>query len=273
MIDSLMITLHYDFTYRPSNIRNIEVSANEELMPYFACSEEDLNGRSNGNGPLCRSFRNSSQSVTFSAIEKYETYYFKNWTDRAGRVISDKTNLTVKKSTDQFYRANYERRVPILNVPDTIHVGNDRGTYTVNVTNIGSGDTEMDWYVEDSLSTWVHLNGVAEGIDKGSFTFTCDANKTGKDRVDSLEIFAPETDAMSKVIYIVQSNLLKGDVNIDGSVDVADIASTIDVMAGIGGQTQVRADVNGDGMVDVADIAAIIDIMAARARQAGMMEE
>ena len=58
-----------------------------------------------------------------------------------------------------------------------------------------------------------------------------------------------------------------GDVNGDGSVDVADIAAVIDVMAGTplpsGGAGDGSADVNSDGTVDVADIAAIIDIMAA----------
>ena len=53
---------------------------------------------------------------------------------------------------------------------------------------------------------------------------------------------------------------LKGDVNGDGVVDVADIANIIDVMAQ--GTNNPQADVNGDGTVDVADIAAIIDIMA-----------
>lgn len=275
LIDSLMITLQYDFTYRPSNIRNIEVSANENLMPYFACSEEDLNGRSSGNGKLCRSFRNSSQSVTFTAINKYETYYFKNWTDQSGRIVSDKADLTVKKSTDQFYIANYERRVPILGVADTVFVGNDGGTYTVNVNNIGTGDTKMDWYVEDSLSTFTRLNGVTEGIDDGTFTFICEANTTGKERVDSLEIFAPETDAMSKTIYIVQTNVLRGDVNLDGAVDVADISAIIRVMAnGADGDVNAHiADVNGDGVIDVADISAIIIIMAARARMQNVAEE
>ena len=62
---------------------------------------------------------------------------------------------------------------------------------------------------------------------------------------------------------------VEGDVNDDGSVDVADIASVIDVMAGGSGIANslqqlllAAADVNGDGTVDVADIAAIIDIMA-----------
>ena len=60
----------------------------------------------------------------------------------------------------------------------------------------------------------------------------------------------------------------KGDVNGDGTVDVADIASVIDVMASAttpGASATGKADVNGDGTVDVADISAIIDEMAADA--------
>ena len=61
---------------------------------------------------------------------------------------------------------------------------------------------------------------------------------------------------------------LKGDVNGDGTVDVADIAAIIDIMAGTTqqptGNSQHPADVNADGVVDVADIAAIIDIMAGK---------
>ena len=60
---------------------------------------------------------------------------------------------------------------------------------------------------------------------------------------------------------------LKGDVNADGTVDVADIATIISVMAGGApvpdGSPSGAADVNGDGTVDVADIATVISIMAA----------
>ena len=59
---------------------------------------------------------------------------------------------------------------------------------------------------------------------------------------------------------------LKGDVNGDGTVDVADIATVISVMAGSVENHSNTADVNGDGTVDVADIATIISEMAARAR-------
>ena len=57
-------------------------------------------------------------------------------------------------------------------------------------------------------------------------------------------------------------NAKKGDVNGDGTVDVADIASIISFMAGNPDIAKENADVNGDGTVDVADIANVISIMA-----------
>jgi hypothetical protein len=204
VIDSLVLTLQYDYTRRMNGICNIDVTTNKNLLSYIACSVPDMNGRDNGNGDLYRSYRESSLPVTFTAVEKYGTYHFVNWTDRFGKVVSNNINLTVNRTKDQLYTANYERRVPILNVPDTIKVSHAGGVYTVNVGNTGSGDLEMDWYVSDSLSTWVYLNGDAEGLDDGSFTFTIAPNESHAYRLDSLEIFAPETDVMSKMIYIAQ---------------------------------------------------------------------
>ena len=53
---------------------------------------------------------------------------------------------------------------------------------------------------------------------------------------------------------------MKGDVNGDGSVDVADISAIISQMAGTAAYD--ASDVNDDGSVDVADISAVITIMA-----------
>jgi surface protein len=53
-----------------------------------------------------------------------------------------------------------------------------------------------------------------------------------------------------------------GDVNDDGSVDVADISTIIDIMAGK--IVSRKGDVNIDGSVDVADISTVIDIMAGK---------
>ena len=68
-----------------------------------------------------------------------------------------------------------------------------------------------------------------------------------------------------------------GDVNNDFTIDVADIASVIDIMASgdviinpnpsLNTNLKKRSDMNKDGVVDVADVAAIIDEMAAQARR------
>ena len=210
VIDSLILNLQYDFTRRPNEIRNIDITTNEGLLSYITCSEVDRNGRSNGKGSFHRSYTRSSRTVTFTAMEKHGTYHFVNWTDRMGNVVSENTALTINKMTDQFYRANYERRIPVISVADTIYVGGGSGEYMVQIQNVGQSDIEMDWYVSDSLSTWVHIDGIAEGIDDGYFTFTYDPMRNRDRRIDSLEILAPEIAGMSKMIYIVQDPSLLG---------------------------------------------------------------
>lgn len=61
-------------------------------------------------------------------------------------------------------------------------------------------------------------------------------------------------------VTILPREVKIGDANGDGTVDVADIAEVISVMAGT--VVNPHADVNDDGAVDVADIAEIITIMA-----------
>ena len=89
-----------------------------------------------------------------------------------------------------------------------------------------------------------------------------------------------ETNDVSTVDWVIMDNWkltylggggetpsLPGDVNSDGIVNVADIASIISQMAGTADYGK-PADVNGDGIVNVADIANVITIMAESARKA-----
>ena len=55
-------------------------------------------------------------------------------------------------------------------------------------------------------------------------------------------------------------SLTNGDVNLDGTVDIADAVSVLNAMAGQ--QVPGNADVNGDGTVDIADLVTILNIMA-----------
>lgn len=204
VIDSLVLSLQYDFTPRPDAIRNIDIATSDGLLPYIDCSETDRNGRSSGKGTFHRSYTRSSGTVTFTAMEKYGNYHFLNWSDRSGNLVTENTALTINKMTDQFYRANYELWIPVIDVADTIYVGHSGGEQVVQIRNIGLGDIEMDWYVSDSLSSWVHLNGIVEGVDDGYFTFTYEPFGNQGTRIDSIEILAPEIEGMSKTIYIVQ---------------------------------------------------------------------
>lgn len=52
---------------------------------------------------------------------------------------------------------------------------------------------------------------------------------------------------------------LKGDVNGDGEVNIADINAIIDMI--LSGRSDPSGDVNGDGEVNIADINAVIDII------------
>ena len=55
---------------------------------------------------------------------------------------------------------------------------------------------------------------------------------------------------------------LKGDVNNDGEVNIADINAVIDII--LTGGTSARADVNGDSEVNIADVNTLIDIILAK---------
>ena len=62
--------------------------------------------------------------------------------------------------------------------------------------------------------------------------------------------------------FVVKRNSLKGDVNLDGSVDISDIVAVIHQIAGTA--TYSNADVNGDYSVDISDIVAIVNIIAGK---------
>ena len=54
---------------------------------------------------------------------------------------------------------------------------------------------------------------------------------------------------------------LKGDVNGDGEITIADINIIIDAILTVTQEFQTAADVNGDGEITIADINVVIDII------------
>ena len=56
------------------------------------------------------------------------------------------------------------------------------------------------------------------------------------------------------------SSNVKGDLNGDSKIDIADAVSILNLMAE--GNNDSAADLNGDGKVDIADFVSVLDLMA-----------
>ena len=54
----------------------------------------------------------------------------------------------------------------------------------------------------------------------------------------------------------------KGDVNLDGYVDISDVVAIINTIAGVTTESAATADVNGDKVVDISDVVLVINIIA-----------
>jgi hypothetical protein len=100
------------------------------------------------------------------------------------------------------------------------------------------------------------------GFEGGITLAGCYISSPAGARVENGAIVDTRGNVITTGITIERSKVVKGDVNGDGAVDVADIAEIISVMAG--SVVNPHADVNGDGAVDVADIAEVITIMASK---------
>lgn len=72
-------------------------------------------------------------------------------------------------------------------------------------------------------------------------------------------------DAAAAVNYLIDNTLMKGDVNNDGEVNIADINAVIDIIlsgrSAFDGSTLVRADFNRDLEINIADVNCIIDVI------------
>ena len=106
-------------------------------------------------------------------------------------------------------------------------------------------DKSVTWSSSDETIAMVDENGVVTGIAVGEATITA-----------ALSI-NPEITATCLVKVIAGG--LKGDVNGDGSVNIADINEVIDMI--LSGRFDALGDINGDGSVNITDINALIAII------------
>ena len=151
---------------------------------------------------------------------------------RAGQTI----DMTVTWVTDQWQNSNFVVRKVALTAAllDENGVTVDSVTYTptsVNRTN----------YVNLSIT-------VPRGLTSTRLRFFA---------------WKADVNSLGAVRQIVMASTLRGDVNLDGEVSVADVNAVIDVILGSEADEDLRhrADVNRDGEVSLADINSVIDVI------------
>lgn len=143
--------------------------------------------------------------------------------------------------------------------------------YVVSYTTDGATWTEATTFEMEGKSQtnqWYLVEAKLPALAKGSQIRIKGDETSGMALTDEmqqlLELEALEITTeflfIAEIILSPDSGSIKGDVNGDGTVDVADISAIISDMAGTA--EYAAADVNGDGTVDVADISNVISIMA-----------
>jgi hypothetical protein len=120
------------------------------------------------------------------------------------------------------------------------------------------------------------LNAVGEAVDSVTFTFTPES--VGRTNKVPLSIKVPrgmtaarlrfaswkgDVNSNGAVRQIVMTSKLKGDVNLDKEISIADVNAIIGVILKTESDDGVisRADVNGDREVSIADLNEVVDII------------
>ncbi|MBQ9577313.1 MAG: dockerin type I repeat-containing protein [Muribaculaceae bacterium] len=111
--------------------------------------------------------------------------------------------------------------------------------------------------IEDTL-TFVRTDGSTVAFSTSGLTITYDdfAHAIVNNDETSATINLANVDYMC---FGDVEDSLKGDVNGDGEVNIADINAVIDTI--LTGDTNARADVNGDSEVNIADVNSLIDYL------------
>ena len=151
---------------------------------------------------------------------------------RVGQTI----DMTVTYVTDQWQNSNFVKSKVALTAALLDEQGGTVDSVTFNPTSLSRTN-----YVNLSLM-------VSRSIPNARLRFVAwkaDVNSSGAVR------------------QIEMTSSLRGDVNLDGEVSVADVNAVIDVILGSNADESLRqrADVNRDGEVSVADINSVIDVI------------
>lgn len=147
--------------------------------------------------------------------------------------------------------------------PNSRAVNANSGTSTFTVDNTDSGT--MSWTASViSGEDWLSITSSSSGTNSGTITPAFSANTSGASRTGTIRVCASGANGSPKDVTIIQPEILAGDVDISGTVDLNDAILAIQVCAGITPAATIykEADVNGDGKIGLAEVCYILQRIA-----------
>ena len=116
-------------------------------------------------------------------------------------------------------------------------------------------------------STWLYIRvrSASASGEKISFKLFDKTEDKIKRIAETVDFQSQGLEGMpSSPFDLTSAKYTPGDVNDDGSINIADVTSILSIMAGNQSDSLIReaADVNDDGAINVADVTSVLSIMA-----------
>ena len=116
-------------------------------------------------------------------------------------------------------------------------------------------------------STWLYIRvrSTSASGEKISFKMFDKTEGKSKRMAETVDFQSQGLEGMpSSPFDLTSAKYTPGDVNDDGSINIADVTSILSIMAGNQSDSLIKeaADVNGDGAINVADVTSVLSIMA-----------
>ena len=186
--------------------------------------------------------------------------------------VIDTVDVTFDGAVDKGDGDNNRHHFTVVKDPVTMYVGDglvhDNGHYRIYgpndssafvFTSVGAPIIKIEF---NGMSGYTASNlSLAEGND-GTWT-TGGNDGTWEGYANEVAFNVNKQCRFETIIVTVAAGEapLVGDVNQDGSVNIADVTALIDYLLNDASAAPVEADVNQDGIVNVADLADLIDLM------------
>lgn len=256
--DSLVeITTGSPLTY-PCQFRLIDVAPDRGTFTVNTACIEHIENIPNFQDYALERFKNSTRPIVGSLV-------YHSWDDLMAAVnqysyLVGEVSFTQEQATDAIYNAFHDE-IELIMV--AMAQGNEP---TRNVKNVPNQIYNKVGALVDQLIPGLNFltrpivvgmirNKLESLLDTPLKSVVNDSNNYGTS-------LAHVTDDISPVLrFTPVETVLRGDINRDGKVDVADLNCIINIILNISDEFAANADISGDGKVDVADLNELINIV------------